>query len=80
MTSGTNQRAVANPGLLLFAPRIANFVYQFFLPVCELAESFRRVREEGGEVLKEMRQKNGEYAYAAVRDPVGAHLALVPGK
>ena len=53
-------------------------VWMIYLPVGDLTESVRRVEEEGGTVVREMRQKNGEYAYAAVRDPVGAHLALVP--
>ncbi|HSR68816.1 MAG TPA: VOC family protein [Acidobacteriota bacterium] len=54
-------------------------VWMIYLPVGDLAESLRRVREEGGEVIKATRGRDGEYAYAAVRDPVGACLALVPG-
>jgi hypothetical protein len=54
-------------------------VWMIYLPVGDLAESLRRVEEEGGEVLKAMQGKDGEYVYAAVRDPVGACLALVPG-
>lgn len=54
-------------------------VWMIYLPVGDLAESLRRVQEEGGKVLKAMRGKNGEYAYAAIQDPVGACLALVPG-
>jgi hypothetical protein len=50
-----------------------------YLPVGDLAESLRRVEEEGGEVVKASQDDNGEYAYAAVRDPVGAYLALTPG-
>ena len=49
------------------------------LPVGDLAESVRRVREEGGEVIKATRGVDGEYARAVVQDPAGAHLALVPG-
>jgi uncharacterized protein len=54
-------------------------VWMLYLPVGDLAESLRRVREEGGEVVKAARGNDGEYVYAAVRDPVGAYLALVPG-
>jgi predicted enzyme related to lactoylglutathione lyase len=54
-------------------------VWMIYLPVGDLAESLRRVREGGGEVLKAIRGTDGQYAYAAVRDPVGACLALVAG-
>jgi hypothetical protein len=47
--------------------------------VGDLAESLRRVQEDGGKVIKAMRGKDGEYVYAAVQDPVGAHLALMAG-
>ena len=50
-----------------------------YLPVGDLAESLRRVREGGGKVIKETRGTDGEYAYAAIQDPVGACLALMPG-
>jgi hypothetical protein len=53
-------------------------VWMIYLPVGDLAESLRRVDEEGGEVVKAMRGKDGEYVYAAVRDPVGAYLSLAP--
>jgi len=54
-------------------------VWMIYLPVGDLAESLRRVREGGGKVIKATRGTDGEYAYAAVQDPVGAWLALVPG-
>ncbi len=54
-------------------------VWMIGLPVGDLAESLRRVREGGGKVLKATRRANGEYAYAAVQDPVGACLTLVAG-
>ena len=54
-------------------------IWMIYLPVGDLAESLRRVREEGGKVIKATRGTDGEYAYAAVQDPVGAWLALVPG-
>jgi predicted enzyme related to lactoylglutathione lyase len=54
-------------------------VWMLYLPVGDLAESLRLVREDGGEVLKEASGPDGETAYAVVRDPVGACLALVPG-
>jgi len=54
-------------------------VWMIYLPVGDLAESLRRVREEGGKVIKATRGRDGECAYAAVQDPVGACLALVAG-
>jgi predicted enzyme related to lactoylglutathione lyase len=54
-------------------------VWMIYLPVGDLAESLRCAREEGGKVIKATRKTNGEYAYAAVQDPVGACLALVAG-
>lgn len=54
-------------------------VWMLYLPVGDLAESLRLVREDGGEVLREAAGSEGEAAYAAVRDPAGACLALVPG-
>jgi predicted enzyme related to lactoylglutathione lyase len=54
-------------------------VWLLYLPVGDLAESLRRVREEGGEVVKERKGSDGALAYAVVRDPVGVCLALVPG-
>ncbi|HET7276210.1 MAG TPA: VOC family protein [Longimicrobiaceae bacterium] len=53
-------------------------VWTIYLPVGDLAESLKRVAEEGGKIIKAMKGKNGEYVYAVVQDPVGAHLALVP--
>ena len=52
-------------------------VWMINLPVGDLAESLRRVREEGGKVLKATRGTDGEWAYATVQDPVGACVALV---
>jgi len=54
-------------------------IWMICLPVGDLAESLRRVLEEGGKVIKATRGTDGEYTYAAVQDPVGACLALVPG-
>jgi predicted enzyme related to lactoylglutathione lyase len=54
-------------------------VWMIYLPVGDLAESLRRVQEEGGKIIKVTRGDDGEYAYAAVQDPVGAYLALMPG-
>ena len=54
-------------------------VWMIHLPVGDLAESVRRVREEGGNVLEETRGNDGESARVVVQDPVGACLALVPG-
>ncbi len=53
--------------------------WMIYLPVGDLAESLRRVQAEGGKIIKETRGNGGEYAYAAIQDPAGACLALVPG-
>jgi predicted enzyme related to lactoylglutathione lyase len=54
-------------------------VWMLYLPVGDLAESLRRVEEEGGKVIKTAQGEAGEYVYAAVQDPVGVYLALMPG-
>jgi len=54
-------------------------VWLIYLPVGDLAESLRRVREGGGEIIKATQGTDGTYASAVVQDPVGAFLALVPG-
>ena len=54
-------------------------VWMIYLPVGDLTESLRRVREEGGRVIKATRGTDGEVAVAVIEDPVGACLALVPG-
>jgi uncharacterized protein len=54
-------------------------VWMIYLPVGDLAESLRRVQEEGGTVVKAVQGADGAYVYAAVQDPVGAYLALLPG-
>ena len=75
--------ADGNPAAGVCHARGANLglspVWMMYLPVGDLAESLRRVREGGGKVIKATRGPDGEYAYAAVQDPVGACLALVPG-
>lgn len=53
-------------------------VWMIYLSVGDLAESLRRVQEEGGKVVKAVQGEDGRYAYGAVQDPVGASLALVP--
>lgn len=50
-------------------------VWLLHLPVGDLAESLRRVREGGGAVIKE----STEAGYAIVRDPVGVYFALLAG-
>jgi predicted enzyme related to lactoylglutathione lyase len=54
-------------------------IWMIHLPVGDLAESLRRVREGGGKVIKATRGTDGKYARAVVQDPVGVWLALVPG-
>lgn len=53
-------------------------VWLLYLPVGDLVESLKRVREEGGTVLKESATDSG-HGYAVIRDPLGVSLALVPG-
>jgi uncharacterized protein len=55
-------------------------VWMIYLPVDDLAESLRRVADGGGEVVRTARGGTGDLAYAAIRDPVGAYLALIPGR
>jgi len=54
-------------------------VWMIYLPVGDLAESLRRVEEEGGEILKAARGSDSEYASAVIQDPVGACLGLLRG-
>ncbi|HMQ34062.1 MAG TPA: VOC family protein [Chloroflexaceae bacterium] len=54
-------------------------VWMLYLPVGDLAESLRRVQEEGGTILKATQGDDGAYVYAAIQDPVGVYLALTPG-
>ncbi len=54
-------------------------IWMIYLPVGDLAESLRRVREGGGKIIKETMGADGGCACAVVQDPVGATLALVPG-
>ena len=54
-------------------------VWMIYLPVGDLAESLRRVQEEGGKIIKSQQSGGGEFSYAAVQDPVGAYVALIPG-
>lgn len=54
-------------------------VWMLYLPVGDLELSVLRVEEEGGTVLKSTHGKDGQCAYAAIQDPVGACLALMPG-
>ena len=54
-------------------------VWLLQLPVADLAESLRRVRVEGGEVVQELEGAGGEPIRAVIQDPVGATLALIAG-
>jgi predicted enzyme related to lactoylglutathione lyase len=54
-------------------------VWMIYLPVGDLGEGLSRVQEEGGKVIKATQGEDGEFLYAAVQDPVGAYLALMPG-
>lgn len=52
-------------------------VWMIYLPVGDLAESLRRVPEEGGKIVKAVQGEDGTYVHAAVQDPAGAYVALV---
>lgn len=52
-------------------------VWMIHLPVGDLAESLRRVEQEGGKVLKTSSDDDGTRGYAAIQDPVGVFFALV---
>jgi uncharacterized protein len=54
-------------------------VWLIYLPVGDLAESLRRVQEEGGKSIKATQGADGECVQAVVQDPVGAYLALIAG-
>ncbi len=54
-------------------------IWIIHLPVGDLAESLRRVREEGGRILQAPAGTNRGRARAVMQDVVGAHVALVPG-
>jgi predicted enzyme related to lactoylglutathione lyase len=51
-------------------------IWMIYLPVGDLAESVRRVEQEGGKVIKVMRDEAEKYGYAAIQDAVGAYFAL----
>jgi predicted enzyme related to lactoylglutathione lyase len=53
--------------------------WMIYLPVGDLAESLRRVGDEGGTIIKATPGADGEHVCAVIRDPVGACLALVQG-
>ncbi|MEM1126512.1 MAG: VOC family protein [Bacteroidota bacterium] len=52
-------------------------VWLIHLAVGDLAESLRRVGEEGGQVVKASQDAEGTLVRAVVQDPVGVYLALV---
>ena len=51
-------------------------VWILSLPVDDFEESLRRVRNGGGEIVKEV----SEAEHAVIRDPVGVHIALQSNK
>lgn len=52
-------------------------IWLHHLPVGDLAESLRRVADEGGQVLHQEPGPDGAPLLATIRDPVGACLTLV---
>ena len=55
-------------------------VWLIYLPVGDLAESLSRVEEEGAAIIHSTAGEDGGDSYAVIRDPAGAHLALMPAK
>jgi uncharacterized protein len=53
-------------------------VWLIYLTVGDVAESLRRVTDEGGTVVTETRGGDGHIAFATVQDPVGAYFVLCP--
>lgn len=53
-------------------------VWMIYLPVGDLAESLRRVEEEG-KLITVIYGKDDAQLYATIQDPVGVYLALVAG-
>jgi len=54
-------------------------VWMLYLTVGDMAESLRRVEEEGGRIIKAVKGEDSAYIYAAIQDPVGAYVGLMPG-
>lgn len=54
-------------------------VWMIYLPVGDLAESIRQVREGGGKIIKSVVGADGDCECAFIQDPVGACLALAQG-
>ncbi len=54
-------------------------VWMLYIPVGDLAESLRRVRDGGGKVIKETTGADGKPTCAVIQDPVGVSLALAQG-
>ncbi|MDT8341101.1 MAG: VOC family protein [Longimicrobiales bacterium] len=51
-------------------------VWLLYLPVGDLAESLRRVKSEGGRIVRVDPGVGGEPALAVIQDPAGAYVAL----
>ena len=54
-------------------------VWMLHLPVGDLAESLRRVREEAGQIISASKRADGSNASVVIQDSVGVCFALVPG-
>eukprot|EP00119_Amphimedon_queenslandica_P019994 XP_019860413.1 PREDICTED: uncharacterized protein LOC109588736 [Amphimedon queenslandica] len=52
-------------------------VWLIYLPVGDLAESLKRVEEEGGAIVHRASDQDGGLSYAVIQDPTGAYLALM---
>jgi predicted enzyme related to lactoylglutathione lyase len=52
-------------------------VWLIYLPVDDLNESLKRVKQEGGQVIKVVQDKNGVSLNAVIQDPVGVYFGLI---
>lgn len=51
-------------------------VWMIYLPVGDIAESVKRVTEEGGRIINAPLGPDGKYSYVTVEDPAGACVIL----
>jgi predicted enzyme related to lactoylglutathione lyase len=54
-------------------------VWILYLPVGDIAESLRRVKIEGGRIIKQITTVDGGIVSAIIQDPVGVSCGLLQG-
>ena len=74
---GSDGRPVAGVCHDRAGSRTPSAIWMIYLPVDDLAESLRRVKEEGGTIVESVRGPEGEYGRAVVQDPVEVCFGLV---